>query len=73
MSSNIRFEYNGQIRDIALFPNIPPEELKTILKTLFGLEADIAGFVGKVNAIFDCILSLQGFFFIHINFVLTCF
>lgn len=48
MSCNIRFEYKGQIRDISLFPNIPSDELKTILKTLFGLEADIAGFVGKV-------------------------
>jgi hypothetical protein len=55
MSLNIRFEHNGKVKGITLFPGIQQDELQTILKSIFGFSGNVVGFVEPVRR--DMILN----------------
>ena len=48
MVVNIKFEYHGQQKAIALFAGIQTKELESILQNTFQYNNSLVGFVGEV-------------------------
>ena len=51
MATNVRFEYKGVVRGVVLFSGMQFDELNSILKSAFSINASIVGFLGEVNKI----------------------
>ena len=52
MSTSVRFEYKGATRGVVLFSGMQFDELNSILKSAFSINAaSIVGFLGEVNKI----------------------
>lgn len=50
MSTSVRFEYKGAVRGVVLFGGMQIDELNSILKSVFSINAaSIVGFFGEVN------------------------
>lgn len=50
MSVSVRFEYKGAVRGVVLFSGMQFDELNSILKSAFSINAaSIVGFLGEVN------------------------
>ena len=58
MVVNIKFEYHGQQKSIALFAGIQTKELESILQNTFHYDNSLVGFVGEVKITnINCSLS----------------
>ena len=50
MTSLVSLTYGGKTQTVALFEGLSPDELTSVLQTVFGFSGNVVGILGEVGA-----------------------